>query len=313
VELTSSAPVELMLELTVATPGELSIGPVVASVSGRIGLLRGIVEHKAIRLSVRPKEERLRSLPRTSRVRVPSGDRLARLRGEGIELAEVRPQLPGEQARRINWRATARRGVPHVTLRHPEQSTDVVLFTDTFPSPELARVLDATATCAAAYLARRDRVGLVCFGGVLDWVEAGSGRHQLERIRDRLAGTSPFFSYAWKTIERIPPRAMPNGALVVAVSDLRDERFTSAIGAVRARGHDVVVVETGRRRCPVEPGEPARTEVAVLLEAMEHEDLRHRLFLRGIPVATVFPGEPLEPALHALTEVTRRSRPVRMR
>jgi uncharacterized protein (DUF58 family) len=302
--------VELELHVLASAPGELSVGPAIAECSGSTGLLRHRLQADAVPLAVRPREERVRSLPRTSRVRVPAGDRLARSRGDGIELAEVRPELPGEHFRRLNRRATARYGIPHVTLRHPEQSTDVVIFTDTFESPELPRVLEAASAAAAGYLAHRDRVGLVAFGGVLDWVEAGSGPRQLERIRSRLAGTSPFFSYAWKTIDRIPSRAMPAGALVLAISPLRDERFMSALAAVHARGHEVVVVEVTEAPPVVRPGERPAREVALRLARMEREDLRNRLFLRGIPVATLLPSDPLEMVLSSLTQVMRRRRPV---
>jgi uncharacterized protein (DUF58 family) len=306
-------PVSCTLEVSALVPGELSLGRPLVVVSGPFGLVARQVPTAPFLLSVRPSEERVRSLPRTARVRVPAGDRLARVTGDGIELAEVRPELPGDVARRINWRATARRDVPHVTLRHPEQSTDVVVFADTFESPELTWVLEVSAGAAAAYLSRRDRVGLVCFGGVLDWVEAGSGRRQLERIRSRLAGTSPFFSYAWKTIERIPLRAMPAGALVVGVSPLRDPRFVAALADTRARGHDVVLVETAAPLPPLAPDDPPERRAAIMLTALERDELRRRLFESGIPVATLERGEPLEAALHRLRDVMRRARAGRRR
>ncbi|HLI44114.1 MAG TPA: DUF58 domain-containing protein [Acidimicrobiales bacterium] len=311
--LRAGVPVTCTLEVSALVPGELSLGRPLVVVSGPFGLVARRVPTAPFVLSVRPREERVRSLPRTARVRVPAGDRLSRVTGDGIELAEVRPELPGDVARRINWRATARRNTPHVTLRHPEQSTDVVVFADTFEGPELTRVLEVSAGAAAAYLSRRDRVGLVSFGGVLDWVEAGSGRRQLDRIRSRLAGTSPFFSYAWKTIERIPLRAMPAGALVVAVSPLRDPRFVAAVADTRARGHDVVVVETSAPLPRLSPGDPPERRAAIMLTGLEHEDLRRRLFEAGIPVATLELDEPLEAALYRLREVMRRARPGRRR
>lgn len=312
VALLANEATELVLDLTAGRAGEATIGPVELQLSGRGGILhRRLVAAAPVRLQVRPYEESLRSLPRSSRVRVAAGDRLAPTRGEGIELAEVRPELPGERAHRLNWRATARRGTPHVTLRHPEQSTDVVLFVDTFDSPELPRALELAATAAAGYLTRRDRVGLVAFGGVLDWVEAGSGRRQLERIRARLAATSPFFSYAWKTTERIPPRALPAGALVVAISPLRDERFTSALGEVRSRGHDVIVIELSPRPGPDGPtgSDTPSTKAARMLLRLEREDLRHRLWARGIAVAPLAASDPLELAFAQLNAVRRRIRP----
>lgn len=310
ISLKAKRPRQLTIELQTTRPGEVSLGPLVVVVSGPAGLYRRRVRlGGTVRVRARPQEEPLRTLPRSSRVRVAAGDRLARLMGEGIELAEVRAERPGERSLRINWRATARRGAPHVTTRHPEHSTDVVLFMDTFQPRSLPRVVEVAAAAAAGYLARRDRVGLVSFGGVLDWVEAGSGARQLERIRARLAATRPFFSYAWKTIERIPPRAMPSGALVLAVSPLRDERTTSALAELRARGHQVMVIAISPPERPEAPDEPAARRAARLLDRMEQEDLRERLWLRGIPVAPLGPGEPLEPVFAGLEEVRRKMRP----
>ncbi|MHB8247142.1 MAG: DUF58 domain-containing protein [Acidimicrobiales bacterium] len=310
VSLAPGVPTELSLEVLAAVPGEVTLGPLVLRTSGGGEMLERRIEVAGpLALLVRAGEQPLRTLPRSSHVRVPSGDRLARSRGEGIELAEIRPELPGERARRINWRATARRGSVHVTLRHPEQSTDVVLFADTFESQDLSRVLEVAATAAAGYLARRDRVGLVCFGGVLDWVEAGSGKRQLDRIRTRLAATSPFLSYAWKTIERIPPRALPTGALVIAITPLRDERFTSAIGEVRARGHEVIVVEIAEWPRPPRASDSPSAQAAALLTRMEREDLRQRLWRRGIAVAPLLRSDPLDVVFSHLAEARRRMRP----
>lgn len=308
-------PTELAVRLATSRPGAAEIGPLVLSLTGRGRLVfRTITVPHPFELDVRPAEERLRLIPRSARLRVPAGERLTRSTGDGLELADVRPHVPGERARRINWRATARRDILHVSVHHPEQSTDIVLFADTFAPEWIGRVLSTVSSAAAAYLLRRDRVGLVCFGGLLDWVEAGSGPRQLDRIRSRLAATSPFFSYSWKTLERIPPQALPRGSLVVAVTPLQDDRFIGAIGDLRARGHEVVVVELVM---PGDGGPPAGTSASVdaarLLTRMEHEDLLHRLYTRGIAVMPLGPNEPVGGAFHALAEVRRRMRTGRNR
>lgn len=304
-------PARVEVDIRFLEAGEASLGPLLLVTSGSAGLVSRRRATGSATVRVRPREEALRRLPRSTRVRVAVGDRLARSRGEGIELAEVRPELPGETATRINWRATARTGVPHVTTRHPEQSTDVVLFVDTFDQRALSRVLEVAAAGTAAYLRRHDRVGLVSFGGVLDWVEAGTSARQLEAIRVRLAATRPFFSYAWKTTERIPTRALPPGALVVAPSALRDERFLLALAEVRARGHDVVVVDVAVPSPPPARGGAPEHEAALLLARLEEEDLRRRLWRLGIAVAPLAQDEPLEAAFSRLAEATRHLRRLR--
>ena len=101
----------------------------------------------------------------------------------------------------------------------------------------------AAATLAGRYLERRDRVGLVTFGGILRWLEPGGGLVQRYRLIDALLETGVEFSYAWKDVNIIPARTLPPKALVIAVTPLLDERSISALLDLRARGHDLAVVE----------------------------------------------------------------------
>ena len=79
---------------------------------------------------------------------------------------------------------------------HPERNTDVILFVDSFAEARLGGegTLDlavrATAALADAYGRRRDRVGLIGFGGILRWLVPGTGLVQLYRIVDALLDTA---------------------------------------------------------------------------------------------------------------------------
>ena len=85
---------------------------------------------------------------------------------------------------------------------HPERNTDVVIFLDTFVEArrEDAGTLDlavrAAATLAERYLAHRDRVGLVVFGGILNWLTPATGIVQRYRIVDALLDAEILLSYA---------------------------------------------------------------------------------------------------------------------
>ena len=83
-------------------------------------------------LKVYPRGENVERLLRPLETQAFSGNQVARNRGEGIEFADLRPFTPGDRVRRVNWRATARRGEPWVNEMHPERNADVVLFLDTF-------------------------------------------------------------------------------------------------------------------------------------------------------------------------------------
>ena len=86
-------------------------------------------------------------------------------------------------------------------------------------------------------------MGVVSFGGVLNWLTVTSGTTQLYRIVDSLLDAEIVLSYAWKDLDVIPPRTLPPRALVIALSPLLDERAVGALIDLRARGFDLAVVE----------------------------------------------------------------------
>ena len=215
------------------------------------------------------------------------GSQVSRERGEGIEFADLRPLLPGDRVRSINWRASARRGVPYVNVQHPEHSADVVLFLDTFAEAERAEAgtLDAAVHAAAAlastYLTRRDRVALVSFGGVVSWLAGSPGTRQLYRIVDALLESHVKPSFRWRDITHVPGHLLPARALVLALSPLLDERGIGALLDLRARGYDLAVIEIS----PLALGDADSHELPLRLWRLQREALRARFERLGVPVA----------------------------
>jgi uncharacterized protein (DUF58 family) len=241
-------------------------------------------------LKVFPVPDALRALVRPSETHVSTGAHVAAQRGDGIEFADLRPFLPGDRPRSINWRATARRGDLMVNQRHPERATDVVLFLDSFldvrgqRGSTLDQAVGAAASLAAAYLRQRDRVGLVSFGGFVQWLQPGSGQAALYRLLDTLMETQVFATAAWKGIRHLPPRTLPAKALIVALTPLVDERGVAALFDLLARGYDLAVVDIS----PLTPAAPAAAgewgDLAQRLWALERETLRHRYQRLGAAV-----------------------------
>jgi uncharacterized protein (DUF58 family) len=261
---------------------------------------------------VYPRTEPLRSLPRPRYTQTSIGDHVSPALGEGIEPGDIRPFAPGDRIRQVNWRASLRLGTLYVTRRHRERNADVVLMLDTLtdagghPHGTLELSARAAASLAAAYLARKDRVGLIGYGGTIDWVKPGSGRVQYERIADVLARASVVFTYVSKDLAFVPSRVLPAQALVIAVTPLLDPRFTKAALELAARGFDFVVLVVS----PIEatrallPG--ARTDdLACRLWALERRAALDEFRRHGIAVLEWTPTQPLELALAA----QRRRRP----
>jgi uncharacterized protein (DUF58 family) len=279
--------------------GGYTLGRVHLRARPPLGLL--VEEGRATELAtlrVYPREEELRRLVAPAETQLSAGNEVARAKGDGIEFADVRPFVAGDRIRRINWRASARRDELWVNETHPERNTDVILFLDSFAEVRDARTgtLDmavrATASLAERYLARRDRVGLVGFGGVLRWLLPGMGRVQAYRIADALLDTEIVFSYAWKDVEVLPRRTLPPQALVLALSPLLDERAVGALLDLRARGFDLAVVDVSP--LPLTPPGKGLDAVAYRLWQLRREALRHAYERAGVAGAEWRDGEPLQ-------------------
>ena len=161
-----------------------------------------------------------------------------------------------------------------------------------FDEPELATAVRAANAVATAYLAHRDRVGLVSFGGLMRWLRPGMGARQQYVIVDMLLGTSVFDSVAWRDIDAVPPKALPPKALVIALSPLLDRRAIGAIIDLRRRGIDVVVVEVSP--LPFAPATPGvNGEVAHRLWQLQRALVRDRFAELGVPVVVWDPRRAL--------------------
>jgi uncharacterized protein (DUF58 family) len=264
-------------------------------------------------LKVYPRAEQLRALVAPLETQVFTGNQVARTKGEGIEFADLRRYEYGDSLRRINWRASARRSELWVNELHPERNTDVIVFLDTFVEAreEKESTLDvavrAAATLADRYLERKDRVGLISFGGYLNWLLPGSGLVQLYRIVDSLLDTEIILSYAWKGVDVIPARTLPPKALVIAISPLLDERAVTTLLDLRARGFDLAVLEVSPAAF-ASPAEGEREALAYRLWQLKRETLRARYRRVGIPVVEWHEGAPLEGALAEVGAFRRRAR-----
>jgi uncharacterized protein (DUF58 family) len=99
------------------------------------------------------------------------GQYRTRLRGRGMEFAEVRAYQAGDDVRSIDWRVTARRGKVHTKLFHEERERPVLLAVDLrrpmffatrgcFKAVQVARL---AALLAWQSLERGDRLGALIF------------------------------------------------------------------------------------------------------------------------------------------------------
>lgn len=293
--------------------GAYRIGPIVVRSygPGRYVVRETVVEIAKL-VRVYPAPDRLRRGVAPPRTQVFSGNYVSRAAGEGIEFAGVREFGPTDSVRRINWRVTSRRGDLYLNVFHPERNADVILFLDTFgDAGSLGRsTLDLTVRGASAvarhYLIRKDRVGLVNFGGTLGWITAAQGQVHTYRIVDYLLGVQATWSYAWKDLDVLPVGILPPLSTVVAFSPLLDKRAVGALVDLQARGFPLLIVDTLVEDA-VAPAASREGRLAWRVWKMQRAAVGYDLQRLGIPVVQWPEDDALEAVLARVPLLRRRA------
>jgi uncharacterized protein (DUF58 family) len=172
-------------------------------------------------------------------------------KGRGMEFAEVRPYLPGDEVRDIDWNVTARTGEPFVKRFTEERELTVVLAVDVsgsldFGSGDVSKrelVAELAALLAFSALKNSDRVGLVLFSDRLElFVPPRKGRTQVLRIvRELLTHGIEGRGTTWSAGLDFMNRVVRRRSIVFLLSD-----FLTPIDArlfrVTSRRHDLVAL-----------------------------------------------------------------------
>jgi uncharacterized protein (DUF58 family) len=176
------------------------------------------------------------------------GIHLTRHIGRGVEYADIRAYVPGDQLRTVNWPVSARRGRLHVTQRLTDRSADVIVLIDGYPQPlgpatvGTERIVRGAAQVVQTALRNGDRAGIVALGGRRPrWLGADIGQRQFYRVLDTILDAGDEFESTTGTLA--PRAAIPTGAIVVGFSTLLDTEFALALIDLRRRGHVVVAVD----------------------------------------------------------------------
>jgi uncharacterized protein (DUF58 family) len=200
-------------------------------------------------------------------------------KGRGVEFDEVRPYLPGDEVRSIDWNVTARMGQPYVKTYVEERELTVMLVVDASGSGDFAsegrfkRELAAELAAVLSFSAttNKDKVGLLIFTDKVElYIPPRQGRrHVLRLIRELLAfepeNSGTDIQMALDTVNQILKRR----SIVFLISDFIDdpERYSKPL-FMSNRKHDVIAVDLH---------DPLETEIAdvgvLALEDAESGDL----------------------------------------
>jgi len=248
------------------------------------------------------------------------GVRNLRRRGGLSEFESLREYVPGDEVRRIDWKAFARRAKPMVRSYQVERGQELVLLVDAgrrMRAPggdgeqagwtKLDWALDAALQIAAVALRQGDRVGVAAFErDLVAWVPPGKGARTQARLAEALFPLQP------SEVEGDLARALREIAVrhrrratVLVVSDVADPLSLEEQGralAAGARHHRVVFAALDdpvlRRVAAGLEGDAVQRAGALELCAERRSSLRV-LAASGARVLDALPAEAAAPLLAA--------------
>lgn len=180
-----------------------------------------------------------------------AGQYLSVFKGQGIEFAEVRQYIPGDDVRSIDWNVSARSGGTFVKKFNEERELSVIIACDVSASQffgstgrlKSEAVAELGALFAFSAIKNNDKVGLLLFSDKIElYIPPRKGkRHVLRLIRELLAfnpkskGTD--ISLCLDTLNRVIKR---KGVLLL-ISDFMAENYEKSF-KLATRKFDLVPV-----------------------------------------------------------------------
>ena len=123
------------------------------------------------------------------------GDYRTMFRGQGLDLADLREYVAGDDVRHIDWNVTARMDSPYVREYHEDREITAHFLLDVSPSVDFGTaealkrdlLIDFVAVLSRLLTRHGNRVGAVIYGkGVERIIPARTGRMQVLRLINEL-------------------------------------------------------------------------------------------------------------------------------
>jgi uncharacterized protein (DUF58 family) len=276
--------------------GVYTIGPAVFRHSDLIGMFDFNRElGRADELVVHPTPAQIpRIWTQVASLRAPERPR-RRFRSEGTEIYGTRPFVPGDDLRRVDWNATARRGQLIVREYERAEATDATIMLDLErrvhrgegDDATIERAVKLAASVAEQLLDRGSSVGMVAVGAEQDWsVTPSATPKQSVRVMDALARVQADSEEQFRQTVASHLPYLSRGGLAIIISPRLDEAALPIVTDLADRGHQVIwmIVEALGER------EPAAHE-------MRPDQLAARLVDRGVDAWTVAPRYDLSLAM----------------
>jgi uncharacterized protein (DUF58 family) len=241
----------------------------------------------------------------------------ARQGGAGVEFFGIREYQPSDALRWINWRASARHPRALFTNEFErERIADVGLILDARQRSDIApngvvsngvtpngealfeSAVRATASLADAFLSDGNRVGLLVYGGFLDWTFPGYGRVQRQKILETLARAETGESMVFDSLDYLPTRLFPAKSQIVLISPLCPDDWGYLV-RLRARGYQLLVISPDPVSFEARTSGPDPIwELAMRVARLERTLLLRRVRQAGIQVVDWQVDMPFDQVVH---------------
>jgi uncharacterized protein (DUF58 family) len=215
---------------------------------------------------------------RPALARLPGGHRSAQ-RGRGLEFEEVRLYAPGDDARNIDWRVTARRGRPHTKLFREERERPVWIVADLHPGlffGSRRQLKSALLLRAAALLGWTAVRGGDRFGAV---ITAGTETPLIFPPRARQAGVLPVLEALVAAQPRAPGVAAGGGS-GAALTALRPLLQPGSLVLILS---DFSVLDTGAETALAGIAMHVDGRLLWIADPLERDGLPPGMYRAGVP------------------------------
>jgi uncharacterized protein (DUF58 family) len=325
IEVPARGSVEVREPIVPTERGDVRLGPVIvlARSPGALWRRRRLSAGGEV-LRVHPDASRyLRAEAlRPRRVLATLGVRPSRDRGSGMEFESLRDYVVGDDVRRIDWAATARRGRPVTRLYQHERNRTVLIALDASRlmgsivdgRTKLDHAVDAALALAYGAIAAGDRVGMLVFDDEVRATLEPAPRRNLGAFVELVRAVKPRLVEAdYVALARRLAAGRQRRALVIVLGDFVDAEAAALVEpmTVVARHHRVLFAAVrDRLYAAVTPGPrddalaPYRRLVLDELLA-DRETTLARLRRAGLETLDLAPERITAPVLNAYLAMRR--------
>ena len=228
--------------------------------------------------------------------------------GIGTEFFGLRDYVSGDELRRINWKASARRDILLTNEFESECSGDATLILDARLEANVGTIEDcavehgvrAATTIASQILKDKNRVGLIVLRDIIDEVYPAFGKRQFYKLSEHLLDVKPLGLLPFENVGWMVTSYFPLESQIIVISALTDSDIVTTIGDLCARGYDVVVLSPSpvKLESQLVRDSGSKSRAAKILE-MERLNLISELG-RYARIVDWDPDEPLATALRGV-------------